>query len=575
MTRERAEPMQPTLSFSELTRRDESGSFLEAVMRLFPAILRCACAGILSICLGVVAATAGAKGDSAEARDALFAGTNVPRIRIDISRAGIAALGQTGWGNGQARPSVKARVREGSVVYTNVAIHLKGAAGSFRSVDDHPCFTLNFDKFAPGQSFHGLHKLSLNNSVQDPSYLSEKICRELFDAAGVPVPRAGHATVELNGRSLGLYVLLEGANKQFLKRYFTETGGNLYDGGFLQDISPRLSLNSGDSPRDHAGLQALIGAAREPDPARRLERLEQSLDVDRFLSYLAMDVMLCDWDGYAMNRNNWRVFHDRAANKMVFIPHGLDQMFGVDRATPECPILPPMQGMVARAVLGTPDGRRRYFERMTQLYSDVFHARALVQRVDDLAAVIRPVIVASDPQAARRHDQAVQWLKSRIARRDESLRQQLGALATRPAFDSNGTMRLTGWTPGKTQSGNAAHRQEQGPDGVSLLYITAASANTVASWRTRVVLDPGNYRFEGRIRTREVRIGSGEPAGARLRISRGTAPSGLAGTTDWRRFVYPVRVAEGGPEVEFVCELRASRGEAWFDTSSLMVVKLR
>ena len=73
--------------------------------------------------------------------------------------------------NGQDRPRVKAIVREGGVIYTNVEVHLKGSAGSFRSVDDNPGLTLNFEKSAPGQTFHGYRKISLNNSVQDKSFL--------------------------------------------------------------------------------------------------------------------------------------------------------------------------------------------------------------------------------------------------------------------------------------------------------------------------------------------------------------------------------------------------------------------
>src|SRR5207247_1862885 len=100
----------------------------------------------------------------------IFTNLVVPRLQIEIPAAGLARLRSSGhWGGGrqQDRPVVKATVREGAIVYTNVAIHLKGAAGSFRPVDQGPCLTLNFDKFTPGQSFHGLHKLSLNNSVQD------------------------------------------------------------------------------------------------------------------------------------------------------------------------------------------------------------------------------------------------------------------------------------------------------------------------------------------------------------------------------------------------------------------------
>ena len=70
-------------------------------------------------------------------------------------------------------------IEEGGKTYENVGIHLKGAAGSFRGIDDRPALTLNFDKFQKGQDYHDLDKIHLNNSVQDPSYLNELICSEL------------------------------------------------------------------------------------------------------------------------------------------------------------------------------------------------------------------------------------------------------------------------------------------------------------------------------------------------------------------------------------------------------------
>src|SRR5690348_16858170 len=151
-----------------------------------------------------------AKGKAAEADD-LFSQTNVPHLRIEIPPKSLDRLRGRGWswgwgGAARERPEVQATVIEGDAVYTNVAVHLKGSAGSFQPVEAKPGLTLNFDKFAKGQRFHGLQKISLNNSVQDPSYSTEKICREIFNAAGVPAPRADYATVELNGRRLGLYV---------------------------------------------------------------------------------------------------------------------------------------------------------------------------------------------------------------------------------------------------------------------------------------------------------------------------------------------------------------------------------
>ena len=172
----------------------------------------------------------GGRGGAAEPANAktppvaedLFAEGYIPRIRIQISGAGLDSLRQ------RPRTYVTATIREGNDVYTNVSIRLKGGPGSFRSLDDKPAFTLNFDRLADGQKFHGLKKFHLNNSVQDSTYLAEKISRELFEAAGVPAPRAGHATVEVNGEGLGFYVLIEGIDKQFLRRYFKDAKGNVY-----------------------------------------------------------------------------------------------------------------------------------------------------------------------------------------------------------------------------------------------------------------------------------------------------------------------------------------------------------
>jgi hypothetical protein len=409
--------------------------------------------------------------------------------------------------------------------------------------------------------------------VQDRSFLTEKICRELFEASGVPAPHVGFAKVELNGRDLGLRVMIEGWGKQFLKRYFKNVKGNLYDGGFVEDINDRLEVNSGDNPQDHSGLLALISALEE-NRSVRFSRLSEVLDMDRFLSFMAMDIMVCDWDGYPMNHNNWRLFHDQAANKMVFMPHGMDQMFGIERTTPECPILPPMHGKVAHAVITTPEGRSQYLERMAQLYTNVWHVDAILKRVDQLAAVIRPAIAESSSSHARYHDAQVRDLKERITERDQSLRVQLAKLRMQPKDDANSVFHPSGWTH-NVQTGNPQFQLEKTSDSQEILYL-GANGNSICSWRSRAQLEEGAYRFEGKIRTKDITPSSAEPTGgAGLRVAGNRVAPELVGTQDWQTFSFPFRVPEGADSVTLVCELRASHGEAWFDTSTLRVVRVR
>src|SRR5439155_15944681 len=236
--------------------------------------------------------------------DIFAANSPVLQFKIEIAGTNVESLRK------EPRRFVPATVREGEGVYNNVAVHLKGAAGSFRSIDDKAALTLSFGKFVPSQRFHGLQKIHLNNSVQDPSISTEYIFGALFDAAGVPAPRVTHARVRVNGRDLGFYVLIEGFTRDFLGRYFDHTKGNLYDGGFLKDVTDTLDKESGDGNKDQSDLRGLASAAQEPDPSKRWERLGKTPDLARFMSFMALEVLVWDWDGYVMNRNNYRIYLD-------------------------------------------------------------------------------------------------------------------------------------------------------------------------------------------------------------------------------------------------------------------------
>jgi spore coat protein CotH len=346
----------------------------------------------------------------------LFEKGEIPRVRLELSDDALERLRTS------PRKYVVGAVVEGARRYTNVSIRLKGGPGSFRPLEDHPAFTVNFDQQAPGQTFHGLKKLHLNNSVQDSSYLSEMLCREMFEAAGVPVPRAGHAVVALNDRRLGLYVLVEGVNKQFLKRYFPRTGGNVYDGHSQQDVNQRLRANSGDAPRDQSRLADLAAAARTSDLAARRLALEKTLDVERFLSFMAVEVIVAHWDGYSIHRNNFRIFHDLSTDRMVFLPQGLDQTF----QRKEMPAMPEMSGLVAKAVLEVPEFRERFRLRETQLLTNTFQTDPWVQRLRDVAAQVRRELEVSDPATAASYVSRAASFRRRMQQRFDGLRAELG-----------------------------------------------------------------------------------------------------------------------------------------------------
>ena len=534
-----------------------------------------------------------------ESADEVFTNTAAIRhLKIEIPLAGLNTLRGYYYQrnpNGEERVPVPATVREGKAVYTNVAVHLKGALGSFRPVDNKPGLTLRFDKFVPGQCFHGLSKISLNNEVQDPSFIADKLCRELFNQAGVPVPRADYATVELNGRPLGLYLLTEGWDKPFLKRHFADVTGNFYDPPIAVDINRPLRVSSGLHPEDHAALKKVCQAATNGDVARRVGDLRQCLDLDRFLTLLTLDVMLWNWDGYALNRNNYRVFHDASTHRLVFMPHGMDQMFW----KPLGPIITGRAGLVARGLLQTEEGRRLYLERFNQVYPRVFNAPALTNRVRELAARIRPALTNDGLFAKFQFERGVNLLCQRIALRAQSIEEQLAGLKTFRKLGLNETVHLADWDPRNVLSRPVLDRA-QAPDA---LHITA-SKGSAGAWVHVAWLEEGAYTLSGRIKTAGVVPNPRQSLrGAGLRVvstrkqndgvhwdwfpfresgdlaRRGemaipNAPNPrLSGTRDWTVVTYQFELRQPLADLELLCELYADAGEAWFDLNSLQLTR--
>jgi spore coat protein CotH len=421
-------------------------------------------------------------------------------FKIELSPDALNALSR------EPRHYAAATVTVDGRVFTNVALQLKGAAGSFRGVDDRPALTVSFNKFVAGRKLFGLRKIHLNNSVQDDSFMNEYVASELFRAANVPTPRVAFATVELNTRKLGLYVLKEGFSEDFLKCHFQQTNGNLYDGGFLQDVDQPLELDEGNGVSDRSDLKTLTAAANEPNPAKRWERLRQTLDVDRFASYAAVSVMLGDWDGYLLNRNNYRVYFNPADGRAVFLPHGMDQMF----QRTDMGVFPGFNGLVAQGLFDTPEGRQLYEERFRARFFDVFRFERMTNAMARVAEVLRPV----QPDIDRRAND----LRHRIAARIKFLAREpllkpppppiqpassptppdTQAAASPAAAKAPGTaarpapppaIPLARWEP--TASGDARLEQTQA-DGRPVLKITASNPST-ASWRATVRVQAGRY----------------------------------------------------------------------------------
>lgn len=302
---------------------------------------------------------------------------------------------------------------------TQVGVRKKGFLGSLSKVK--PALKVRFDKFVDGQLLGGaMKRLTLNNAQQDPSLINTCMAYHIFASAGLPAPRCNFATVAVNGENLGLYAHVESMKTAFLQRNFSDPSGNLYE-GTVSDFRPKwrgtLQKKTNEEEADWSDIDAVGAALQNPSPAG-LEALADIIDIDRFLTFWATEVLIGHWDGYAGNRNNFYVYREPDA-PFVFIPWGADQVFTSIDGPFDDFVSPPSvtaHGAIAHRLYRDDAMRAAYVARLKQLLDTVWDEEELLNLADEMAAIVQQHALAKRrADAASDADRVRQFIRERRA----------------------------------------------------------------------------------------------------------------------------------------------------------------
>ena len=306
--------------------------------------------------------------------------------------------------------------------HTQVGVRKKGFLGS--QSDTKPALKLRYDKYVDGQSLGGvMQRMTLNNSVQDPSMINTCLTLGVFAAAGSPASRCNFATVSVNGKDLGLYVHVEEIKAPFLARHFATSEGNLYEGtvsDFTREFRGTIEKKTNEDADDWSDIDAVVAALQDPSDAGWAD-LSLMVDLDDFATFWATEVLVGHWDGYAGNRNNFWFYRD-PGGPFVFIPWGVDGTFHLeDDPNPFDNISDPPPSVLALTAIpnrlyNDSYWRARYVERLKHLLETVWDEEALLARVDEMAAIVQQHALPEDrAEAAADAERIRQFIKKRRA----------------------------------------------------------------------------------------------------------------------------------------------------------------
>jgi spore coat protein H len=321
---------------------------------------------------------------------------------------------------------------------TNIGIRLKGGFGSVigqTMTGGKPGFSIKTNEFIQGQKILGVKKFTLDNAVQDPSFLSAHLGHEIFRRAGVPSSRTAYARVSVNGEYFGVYLIVESFNSDFLEKNFPDGTGNLYEGpGDIINVEG-IDLDSNAELNDRSDLEAIREVILNSPNDQFVAAISQRVDLDAFLRYWAVEALAYHWDGYATfdspfgpccSPNNYNAYHDPSLGKLYFMPHGIDSLF-LD-VTEEVMNPPSPGSSLPTRLFVHPEIRQRLADKIRLVLQDAWDTGALEARLDAAITLIRPAVLEFDRNPnfnAANFEAAIESVRGFILQRPQAALDQL------------------------------------------------------------------------------------------------------------------------------------------------------
>jgi hypothetical protein len=353
-----------------------------------------------------------------QALDRLYAIDNVLTIKITMPQAdwdavrteqpagGVCNFDWQGGSRYTWRKAISVEVSgtsfPASTTFNGVGVKKKSFCGSINS--EKPCLHIDFGRFSDAtasaaEDLIGSRYLTLNNSVQDSSFIRQPLGYTILGMAGLPHSRCNFARVLVNGKPIGqgvdgvngpgVYVNAEPVMKRYIERNFNRNlSGNLYElehrDDFVSARIPFISVESLSKFEDKADLKL----ADDQIAAHGLAGASQHLDLDHFIKVYAMEFLLKHWDGYSDNTNNTYIYNDvnavaspGAGNvKFKMIHWGIDQIL-----QPQHSFKMSTNGLIAKLVRNDAARRTQLIDQI-RTYRDTIFAHEVQQ------ATLKPMI---------------------------------------------------------------------------------------------------------------------------------------------------------------------------------------
>lgn len=366
----------------------------------------------------------------------LFGTTKVVSLHLSMTEKQFAALAPAAGGGfgppgfGPPRPQAEGTHRNtfgvdfpwsqgnleyGDEKFADVGVRYKGNYTYMATAQAlKKSFKLDVNRQHNAQKLDGLTMLNLHCGVSDGTRAREAFSFAFFRDAGVPAPRTVFVELSLSvdgkydHEFVGCYTLTEQVNKTFLKQHFGDgsgmllkpeglQGGPTYLGANWKPYADRYKPDSKPSADEQQRLIDFTHLISQSDDDAFAKQIEDYLDVDAFLRFIAANTLLSNLDSYLGFGHNYYLYLVPSTKKFVFIPWDLDLSLatwpavGTPEQLVELSIHHPHAGQdkLLDRLFAIPARKERYLAILRKLTETVFTKDRLLAELDGIEKALR------------------------------------------------------------------------------------------------------------------------------------------------------------------------------------------
>ncbi len=307
-------------------------------------------------------------------------------------------------------------------------------------------FKLDFDQFEEdfpaieNQRFYGFKQINLKNNYDDKSMMREKVASDLFMDFGLASPQTSFCEVYVDYGSgsqyFGVYTLVEEVDDTVIESQFGDDSGNLYkpdgdaasfaNGSFRES---EMEKKNNEEMEDYSDVKALYTVLNSSDRTSNTEQwkanLNEVLDVDVFLKWLAANIAMQNWDTYGRMTHNYYLYNNPANNLICWIPwdnnealqdgkQGGALSITLNEVNDNWPLI--------RYLIDIPEYKQKYDEYLNQFVTEFFVPNDIIQLYSDYYDLLKESAYAEESKYSFLNsdsdfDAAVSQLKSHVQNR--------------------------------------------------------------------------------------------------------------------------------------------------------------